>query len=226
MDRGSPVTPDEPLARRRTIPIRVLLSCCVALGLGSLNTMASLSAATTANPGPMTAAQLDVVANGQLANVANIDSTHVEVTWRAVDLLPGEYPAVTLTATNGGSSSMPLDVLLDGYATGPLGPYLDVQLWSTGTPTVPLPQDVVNPSSWRQSGCTGATRITGWRRLGTAATPTSIVSAKVRLNVGQSVSYCIIIAMSGAPATYEDTSLLNQTGGIVFEFKGTQVGAP
>ncbi|MFV0259535.1 MAG: hypothetical protein ACK5PP_13950 [Acidimicrobiales bacterium] len=216
--------PAEPRPRSRSVPIRVLLSCCILLGLRSVGSMASFTAGSTTNPGPITSAQLDVVLNGQLATVADLDGTHVEATWRIVDLLPGEYPAVLLTATNSGS--MPLDLRMDAYATGTLGPHLDVQLYAGGTPSLPMPQQVLTASTWRQATCAGGNRLTAWRALGTEAAPTGLVTTKLRLNVGQSVTYCALTAFSGATVTYENTSLINQSGSVVFLFRGTQVGAP
>lgn len=174
-------------------------------------------------PGPLRSAQLDVVVNGQLASVANLDATHVVTSWRVDDMLPGEFAGLSITATNGGSSDMPLDLRMDGYAEGALAGHFTVQVYEDATPTDTPPLTGVGSTTWRQSSCVGGTRLTSWIYLDSL---THLVPTKQRLNVGQSKTYCVLLALSGAAATYDNPGLLDGKGTVVFVLRGTQEGAP
>lgn len=218
----------QPRARRRRVDvIRAVLACGIALGLGSVGTLAQWTTGGSVQAGSIRAGQLDVVVNGHLATVANVDGTHVETSWKIDEMLPGEFVALTITATNAGASTMPLDLRVAGYVQGTLGPYLNFEFWEGGTVTGGTPWTSPAAATWRQASCAGGIPLTGWRTLGsTPAAPTPILTTKQRLNVGQSKTYCVLMALNGDAATYGNTALLGAKGTAVLVFRGTQDGAP
>lgn len=215
--------------RRRPRDImRALLACGLALGLGSAGTLAKWSTGASQTPPSIQAGQLDVVVNGHLANINHLDGTYVEAGWAIEDLLPGETLATSITVTNAGSSSMPLDLRIDDWITEPtLAPVLQINLQDGGTPTSTVPFTNVSPTTFRGAACTGGTGTTGsGQPPGSPTSPVHLSSTKKRLNVGQSVTYCLRIIMRSGSTNYNNTSYLSQSTTLVLAFKGTQVGAP
>lgn len=220
---------DRTRPRRRHGIVRAVLACGLALGLGSVATMAQWSTGAEATPGSLTSAQLDLVANGHLAGKVNIDGTYAQANWTVEDFLPAEYTAVEITVSNTGDGQLPLDVRWDAYVEGALAPAFEFTFYDGGTPTnVGGPRTNVIWNTYRTGTCAGGTRIgSAWRHVGTgAANATTIVSNKLRLEVGQSHSYCVVIAIGGKPEIWNNTALLDKTGTVVFVLRGTQVGAP
>ncbi len=213
---------------RRSLIIRAILACGLVLGLGSVGTLASWTSGAGAKPGPLKSAQLDVVANGHLASSSNLDGLYVETSWVFDEMLPGEFVGVVFTASNSGSSQMPLDLRVDAYVEGAAAPAMAFTIYEGGTPAVTTPSNNVSWNTFRQANCTGGAQIgADWRHVGTgAANATTLVPTKKRLNVGDSVKYCVRVTMSGGATFWEDTTLLNTTGTAVFKLRGTQVGAP
>lgn len=215
-----------PALRRRSGRTRMWLSLGLALGLGSVGTMALWSTTVTAVPGTVTAGQLDVLVNGVLSGQANRDGT-TTMTWSVTNLLPGESQAYALPVSNGGVSTIPLDVRLSAYASGALGPALRVQVYRSGTPTntggsasTPL------ASHYRTGTCTG-TAAGSAQAVGTSAATATVVDAtKVPLTVGASTTYCVIVSMDSAATTYNTAAYRDAKATLSIVVRGTQRGAP
>lgn len=213
--------------RRRSGRLRALLACGIALGLGSIGTFASWSTGASIAPGSIKAAQLDVVADGQLASSTNRDGTYTKATWAVDDLLPGEVVAVSFTVSNAGVSEMPFDLRMDAYVEGTLGSSLRFQFYNGGTPSASTPLTSVQGDTYRQGSCSGGTQFLGSTALGVGAgNATPIVTTKQRMNVGDTRSYCVLIALPEGSSVYSDTGILNQKATLVMILRGTQEGAP
>ncbi len=158
--------------RRRSGRLRALLACGIALGLGSIGTFASWSTGASIAPGSIKAAQLDVVADGQLASSTNRDGTYTKATWAVDDLLPGEVVAVSFTVSNAGVSEMPFDLRMDAYVEGTLGSSLRFQFYNGGTPSASTPLTSVQGTPIDRAVAPGARSSWGARRSGLVqATP-------------------------------------------------------
>lgn len=212
--------------RRRFDVIRAVLACGLALGLGSVGTMARWSTGASIAPGPTRSGQLDVLVNGDLAGVSNIDGTSVQATWQIEDMLSNEYTTFLIEVKNGGT--MPLDLRMGAYAEGDLAPGFAFGFFDGGVPTGNGQLTNVTYSTWRQAECQGGLAIGPiWRLIGIGAeNETPIATTKRRLNVGESHSYCVRAAVNNQRAVWENTDLLGKTGTIVVVLHGTQVGAP
>lgn len=218
---------EQPRTRRRWDMVRAVLAGGIAFGLGGVGTMASWTTGASLDPGALTSGQLDVVVNNQLATVAHVDGTYVEASWKVVDMMPSEYVALEITATNAGSSTMPLDLRVEGYATGTLGPHMAVAFYADAVAANTASFTSVGPSTWREGTCTGGTKLTNWVNLGSGpGAPATIIGTKQRLNVGESRHYCVQLALDGAATTYDNATLLNTLTTVVIVLRGTQVGAP
>lgn len=213
---------------RRADIVRVVLALGIAVGLGSTGTLALMSTGAEANPGVLQAGTLDVVVNGELATVANIDGTHVEATWEMTDLLPGEYLAVEFEVANAGASTMPLDYTLHAYGTGVLANDLSVRLYQDATAANPDgDQTTVGWNTWRRGSCTGGTQVKWWSRLGEGTSNAiALQGTKQPLAVGESDKYCIYLALDSISATWNNPALLGGKSTLVLVVRGTQKGAP
>lgn len=212
---------------RRSRVIRALLSCGIAVGLASVGTLATWTTGDSVTPGELTSSQLDLVVNGELATVSNLDGTHVESAWTIDELIAGETVAVTFSVTNGGVSEMPLDVRIDTYVTGGLRQGLSLEFYEGGTPSESVSLTDPATDEYRQVTCSGGTSVSGTLDPGDSlATATPVVTDKQRLNVGDSQSYCMrVVTKTGA--TYDNnTDHLNKQATVVVVVRGTQDGAP
>lgn len=219
----------KPRRRQPSDIIRAILACGLAFGLGSIGTLAKWSTGESASPGSIQAGQLDVVVNGHLANLNNLNGTYVEAAWRIEDLLPGESVSTSITVTNGGSSTMPLDLRIDDWITDPgLAPGMQIHMQTGGTPTEIVPFTNVGASTYRTAACVGGVGVDGTGLSpGTGPSdPVHLMATKNRLAVGQSVTYCLRLIMRNGGPYYSATERLAQSTTLVLAFKGTQVGAP
>lgn len=208
---------------------RILLACGIAVGLGSVTTLAQWVTGASHSPGSIQAGQLDVLVDGQLANINNIDGTHVEASWAIDSLVTGETVSLSLTIKNGGASTMPLDIRMDNYVTNVgLAPAMQIHMQENGTPTTQVPFTSPPPTMYRQAACQNGTAVdgTGQSPGAGASAPSHLITAKKRLAVGQSVTYCLRILMRSGATYYSQTQNLAQSTTFVLVVRGTQVGAP
>lgn len=203
------------------------LSMGIALGLGSVGTMAMWSTTVTTTPGTITAGQLDVTVNGALSGQAGRDGTRTEATWSMTNMLPGESEAVNILVANNGVGTIPLDVRMNAYATGAFGPALRVRVYddgvaanSGGSLTTPL------ASHYRTGSCTG-TPIAAAQAIGTSAATATVVDAtKQQLAVGASHRYCVLVSVDSTASTYNNAAYRDAKATVSFVVRGTQAGAP
>lgn len=219
---------EDPERHRRWDIARALLACGLAFGLGSVGTLAKWTTGDSKGPGSIRAGQLDVVINGHLAGISSIDGTYTEAAWRIEDLLPGETVSTSITVTNGGSSTMPLDIRIDDWVTdSAMASALQIHMQDGGTPTQVVPFTNVGPTTYRAAACTGGTGVDGTGQSpGTPSNPAHLASVKKRLNVGESATYCLRLLMRNGSTYYNMTENLDKAVTLVLAFKGTQVGAP
>lgn len=203
--------------------LRGALACGITLGLGSVSTLAAWSTGDSHSPGTVNSGQLDVVVNGNLTQLTNLDGTRSEAAWQIDDLMPGEVVPLTLTVSNTGAGTMPLDLRFGGYMTD-LSSVVSLSIYEGGSPagTVAL----ASPTKYRQVGCSGGTLIASGAPGSSAASPNNYLSTKRQIAVGASVTYCIQLTMSDSAATFASTSLPDSKATLVFLLKGTQEGAP
>lgn len=209
--------------------VRAVLSLGIALGLGAVGTMAFWSSTDSVDSGSVTAAQLDVTVNGNLAGAASRDGQVTEVSWAMNQILPGERRAVSFTVANNGVGNIPFDLRLNGYTNGTLGDRLRFTLYDGGT-AVNSGGSLTAPTQnqYRTGVCQGGTQV-GPSFVavgGSAATSTVLDSTKLQLNVGQSHTYCAVIALDSGPSTFNNTSLWDTKATAVFVVRATQLGAP
>lgn len=208
--------------------IRVALSLGILLGLGGAGTMALWSSTAVVKPGTITAAQLDITVNGQLAGISNQAGTHNDASWSMTEMLPGEKRAMSITVANP-ATSIPADLRLSAYATGTLGPALRVTVFAGGTPTN-TGGSLTAPaaSTYRSASCTGGTQI-GAANVAVGTTPASatIVDASKRhLDTGATFTYCILITVDNTTPTWSNVSLSDATSTVAFTVQAAQEGAP
>jgi predicted ribosomally synthesized peptide with SipW-like signal peptide len=207
--------------------IRVGLSLGIALGIGSVGTMALWSSSAVIDGGTVTAGQLDVTVDGALAGRANLDGTLTEAQWATTDLLPGERRALAITIANPASGTIPVDVRLDTYATGTLASALRVTVFDGGIATN-TGGSLTAPTGYRSATCPGGTQTgAADQSLGTTAAAATVVdSTRQRLTSGQSMTYCVIVTLDDSATTHANTGLLDAKATVSFVIRGTQVGAP
>jgi predicted ribosomally synthesized peptide with SipW-like signal peptide len=204
--------------------IRVWLSLGIALGLGSVGTMALWSSTATAHPAGPVAGVLDVTVNGGLGGAANRNGTRTEAGWTMKDLLPGEQQAISVTVGNTGAGNIPVDFRLSAYASGVLGPALRVTVFDGGTPTNP---GGALPAAYRTATCQGGTLVGTQNQLfgTTPASATVLDASKQTLAVSQTHTYCVIVAFDDSAANRNDVALRDAKATLFFVVKGTQLGA-
>lgn len=207
--------------------IRVGLSLGIALGLGSVGTMALWSTSATVRPGGPIAGQLDVTVNGALAGPANRNGTQTEAAWTMRDMLPGEQQAISVRLGNDGQGNVPVDVRLSAYATGALSPAIRVTVFTGGTPTntggsLTAPE----ASAYRTASCPGGTLLGAPNQTlaSTAAAATPLDATKRRLAVSQTQTYCVILSLDDTATTLSSTALRDTKASVFFLARGTQVG--
>lgn len=203
--------------------VRLALSLGIALGLGSVGTMALWSATATAHPGGPVSGQLDLTVNGDLVGTANRDGTRTEAGWTVTDMLPGEQQAISVAIGNNGAGNIPFDFRLSTYAAGALAPALRVTVYDGGTPTNSAPA----PNAYRSASCPGGTLVgTTSQVFGTTpSNATAIDGSKQTLAVSQTHTYCVIVTFPDSAATRADAALRDAKATLFFVLKGTQVGA-
>ncbi|MEV8249409.1 SipW-dependent-type signal peptide-containing protein [Microbacterium sp. NPDC076768] len=206
--------------------VRVGLSMGLALGLGATGTMALFSATSTAELGAIAGSSLDVTVNGELAGPANRDGTLAVDAWTTDDMLPGESVAVNIVAANNGTGSIPLDVRLNAYTLGTLGPSFRFEIYEGGIATNPEPLTAPASDSYRTGSCGDGTLVNATIAGPDAANSFEVAPDKHRLNIGESFTYCVVIALDSSASTVSDTALLNAQGTAAFIVRATQVGAP
>lgn len=219
-------TDRDALPRRRRDVVRALLACGIAVGLGSVATQASWTSSAATGAGTITAGQLDLVVNGDLATVNNLDGTRTEASWTINDFLTGEFVPLTFTVTNGGSGSMPLDLRFDAYVTHDYGGGVDAVFYDGGTPAGTVNLSAPAADDYRKVGCTGGTVVKSLTLPAGEAAAAPIQSTKLRLNVGESRTYCVRLTMAGGAVNYTNTSRLAGKNTFVIAFRATQDGAP
>lgn len=206
--------------------VRVGLSLGLVLGLGATGTMALFSATSTAELGAIAGSSLDVTVNGELAGPANRDGTLVVDAWSTADMLPGEEVAINIVAANNGTGSLPLDVRLNAYTLGTLGPSFRFEIYDGGTATNPVSLTGAASDSYRTASCEGGDLINATIAGPDADNSFEVDPDKHRLDVNESFTYCVVVSLDFSEMTYSNTELLDQTGTAAFIVRATQVGAP
>lgn len=202
--------------------IRVWLSLGIALGLGSVGTMALWSTTASARPGSLTAGLLDITVNDFLSGAADRNGTRTEVGWTMSDMLPGEQQALSLKVGNNGQGNLPVDFRLAAYAAGTLGPAIRVTVYDGGTPTNTAPAANV----YRTASCVGGTLVgTVNQPLGASAAGATLLDAsKQTLAVSQTHTYCLLVGLDDSAATRNNAALRDAKATLFFLVNGTQVG--
>lgn len=205
--------------------VRAIAALGLALGLGATGSFAYWSDHARGTGGTFTAGQLDVVVNGELATLANLDGTWSEASYRVDDLLPGESRAFMVTASNTGSGDIPFDLRMDAYATGALAPALRFAFYSGGAATNSDPATNVTATTYRTGSCSGTQLIGPLVTLGaSAASPTTIIGTKLDTPVGTSHDYCVRVTLDNTATTWNDASKQGAQGVLTMVFRGTQKG--
>ncbi|MFV0253766.1 MAG: hypothetical protein ACK5H2_10590 [Beutenbergiaceae bacterium] len=209
--------------------LRAVLSLGIAIGLGSAaSAAADWHSALPLDAGTVAVGNLDVSVDGELVGTANIDGTVVRYDLELVELLPPERWAFPITATNSGT--MPLELQAGIFGTGPLTPALAIRAWVDAVPAnkIGTSNTAVEATTYRQtSTCSGGQMIRNWiEPSGAEAAPTWLDPGRVLLQPGESRTYCVLVAFSGAVALHTVPDYLNTKAGLTLIMRGTQVGAP
>lgn len=203
---------------------RAVLACGIALGLGSVTTLASWTTGDTADPGSLQAGQLDVVVDSKLASLSNLDGSRTEASWQIDDLLPGEVVSFNFKVSNTGDGTVPFDLRFGGYVTPNLALTVSLAVYEGGAPSATVA--LTSPVKYRNVGCTGGTLVGSGSPGTSAATANPYLATKRNIAVGASVTYCVQLTMSNSTGTQSSSTLPNLGTQLVFLFKGTQEGAP
>lgn len=203
---------------------RGLLACGIALGLGSLTTLASWTTGDAAEPAPLAAGQLDVVVDSELASLSELDATMTQAAWQVDDLLPGEVVSFTFEVSNTGDGTIPFDLRFGGYVTPNLASTISLDVFEGGAPSEQVA--LTAPVEYRDVSCSGGTLVGSGAPGTSAATANPYLATKREIAVGASVTYCVQLTVSNSTATQNSTTLPNVGTQLVFLFRGTQEGAP
>lgn len=202
--------------------IRMWLSLGIALGLGSVGTMALWSTTATTRPGTLTAGVLDITVNDLLSGAADRNGTRTEVGWTLNDMLPGEQQAVSLKVGNNGQGNLPVDFRLAAYVAGTLGSAIRVTVYDGGTPTNSAPA----ANAYRTASCVGGTLVGTMNQslAASAAGATLLDASKQTLAVSQTHTYCLLVALDDSAATRNSAALRDAKATLFFLVNGTQLG--
>jgi predicted ribosomally synthesized peptide with SipW-like signal peptide len=196
--------------RRRRGRVRALLTLGLAVGLGTVATLAYWSDQATWSTGPISSGTLDVTLDG---NLAGQGGTYTQSSFTLSDMIPGESVASAVTVANGGSVT--LRYTATATASGGLTSGLTFQVYAGGTATNTGTAAAGN----RAGACTGTSTFGPSALTGSSQ---SVIATPRQLASGASESVCVVAALP----TSADNTLQGTSATATLVFTGKQLGAP
>lgn len=210
----------------RRVSVRALLACGIVLGLGSTSTLAAWTTGASKSPGTIQAGKLDLVVNTDSATINHVDTTTVDTYWQLEDLVAGEVMPLSMTVSNTGAGTMPFDFQISAYASNDVTAALTLRFVEGATFSTTWPHTNIVASDYRWLGCSGGQVMGGTLSPGIGASnAVTLLNNKRRLAPGDSVNYCIRLALPDSADVYDNLNLLDRKGSLTLVIKATQVGA-